>query len=170
MIAIVACDANWGIGCNGCLQQRISSDLRRFRALTLGKVVIYGRNTLDTFPGCQPLPGRINIVLRTREEISCAGCEYVASMEELHQRLRVLKQQGYHESDFIVIGGGAVYEQLLPFCDTVLVTQFEEAIEEEVWFLDLDRSPEWTLESCGQWLEEDGIRFRYLRDGRNEIA
>ncbi len=37
-----------------------------------------------------------------------AGCEYVASMEELHQRLRVLKQQGYHESDFIVIGGGAM--------------------------------------------------------------
>ncbi len=91
-------------------------------------------------------------------------------MEELHQRIRVLKQQGYHESDFIVIGGGAVYEQLLPFCDTVLVTQFEEAFEADVWFLDLDRSPEWTLEACGQWLEEDGIRFRYLRYGRNEIA
>jgi dihydrofolate reductase len=57
MIAIVACDAKWGIGCDGKLQQRVSADLRRFKALTWGKVVIYGRNTLDTFPGGKPLPG-----------------------------------------------------------------------------------------------------------------
>ena len=170
MIAIVACDANWGIGCNGCLQQRISSDLRRFRALTMGKVIIYGRNTLDTFPGGQPLPGRVNLVLRTREEISCVGCDYFSSVEELHQRIRSLKQQGYQDSDFIVIGGGKVYEQLLPFCDTVFVTQFEEAFEADVWFSDLDQSPEWSLATCGQWLEEGGIRFRYLRYERNDIA
>ncbi|NLB27735.1 MAG: dihydrofolate reductase, partial [Clostridiaceae bacterium] len=125
MIAIVACDANWGIGCQGCLQQAVSSDLRRFRALTMGKVVIYGRNTLDTFPGKKPLPGRINLVLRTRDEACAEGCEYFSSIDGLMARVRGLKQEGYHDNDFIVIGGGAVYQQLLPYCDTILVTQFE---------------------------------------------
>ncbi len=170
MKAIVACDAGWGIGCKGCLQQRVGSDLRRFRALTLGKVIIYGRNTLDTFPGGKPLPGRVNLILRTREEGEREGCEFVSSLEELHQRLRWLKHQGYSDNDFIVIGGGKVYEQLLPYCDTVLVTQFEEAYEADVWFPDIDGSPDWFLESCGQWLEEDGVRFRYLTYRRNDIA
>ncbi len=170
MKAIVACDACWGIGCGGCLQRRVSSDLRRFRALTLGKVIIYGRNTLDTFPGGKPLPGRINLVLRTREEEGQEGCEYLPSMEALHQRIRGLKQAGYQDSDFVVIGGGKVYEQLLPYCDTVLVTQFQESYEADVWFPDMDQSPDWFLESCGQWLEEDGIRFRYLTYRRNDIA
>ncbi|NLB50461.1 MAG: dihydrofolate reductase [Clostridiaceae bacterium] len=170
MIAIVACDANWGIGCRGCLQKPVRSDLRRFRALTLGKVVIYGRKTLDTFPGGRPLEGRINLVLRTREEEGCPGCEYFPSVEELMGRVRQLKQEGYHDNDFIVIGGGTVYDQLLPYCDTILLTQFEDMYEADVWFPDIDQSPDWSLDSCGQWLEEDGVRFRYLTYRRNEIA
>ncbi len=170
MIAIVACDANWGIGCQGCLQQAVSSDLRRFRALTMGKVVIYGRNTLDTFPGKKPLPGRINLVLRTRDEACVEGCEYFASIDGLLARVRGLKQEGYHDNDFIVIGGGAVYQQLLPYCDTILVTQFEEMYKADVWFPAIDQSPDWYLDSCGFWLEEEGVRFRYLTYRRNDIA
>ncbi|NLA82108.1 MAG: dihydrofolate reductase [Clostridiaceae bacterium] len=170
MKAIVACDPCWGIGCRGCLQQRVSSDLRRFRALTMGKVIIYGRNTLDTFPDGKPLPGRINLVMRTREEEGEEGCEYFSKMDALHHRIRQLKQEGYQDSDFIVIGGGRVYEQLLPYCDTVLVTQFQDSYEADVWFPDIDQSPDWFLESCGQWLEEDGVRFRYLTYQRNDIA
>lgn len=170
MKAIVACDANWGIGCKGCLQKRVGSDLRRFRAKTLGKVVIYGRKTLDTLPGGKPLPGRINLILRTREEEPLEGCEYFIDLEDLHQRIRSLKKQGYDEDDFVVIGGGSVYEQLLPYCDTVLVTQFEKMYQADVWFPNIDQSPGWFLDSCGKWLEEDGVRFRYLTYRRNDIA
>ncbi|MFA5585463.1 MAG: dihydrofolate reductase [Saccharofermentanales bacterium] len=170
MIAIVACDSAWGIGCNGCLQQPVSSDLRRFRALTLGKVVIYGRKTMDTFPGGRPLPGRTNLVLRTRDEDSSPNCDYFSSLDELLARIRTMKQAGYQDSDFIVIGGGTVYEQLLPYCDTVMVTQFESMYEADVWFPNLDCSPDWFLDTCGHWLEEDGVRFRYLTYRRNDIA
>ncbi|HNZ63691.1 MAG TPA: dihydrofolate reductase [Bacillota bacterium] len=170
MIAIVACDADWGIGCGGHLQHRISSDLRRFRALTRGKVVIYGRQTLDTFPGKKPLPDRINLVLRTRKETGEPGCEYISSLDGLLQRLRALKQEGYHDSDFIVIGGGMVYRQLLPYCDRVLVTRFDDSYDADCWFPDLDSLPEWNLVSCGQWLEENGVRFRYMTYERQGIA
>jgi dihydrofolate reductase len=170
MIAIVACDAKWGIGCDGKLQQRVSADLRRFKALTWGKVVIYGRNTLDTFPGGKPLPGRLNIVLRRRKECNLDHCEYVCSVDELMQRLRLLKRKGYSDDDFVVIGGAMVYRQLLPYCDTVHVTQFAEAYEADCYFPDLDASPEWYLDSYGQWLKEKGVRFRYMVYRRHAIA
>ena len=116
-----------GIGFDGKLQQRVSADLRRFKAMTWGKS-IYGRNTLDTFPGGKPLPGRRNIVLRTRKESSLDHCEYVGSIDELMQRLRLLKREGYDDDDFVVIGGAIVYRQLLPYCDAVHVTQFAEGV------------------------------------------
>ena len=56
MQAIVAVDKNWGIGKNGQLLVRIPADMKMFRQETTGKVIIYGRKTLDTFPMRRPLP------------------------------------------------------------------------------------------------------------------
>ena len=55
MTAIVCVSKNWGIGRDGALLFRISADLKRFKSLTVGKTVILGRKTLDTFPGGRPL-------------------------------------------------------------------------------------------------------------------
>ena len=63
MQAIVCVSENWGIGLDGELLFRISADMKRFRALTIGRAVILGSHTLKTFPGGRPLPGRRNIVL-----------------------------------------------------------------------------------------------------------
>ena len=63
MTAIVCVSQSWGIGRDGALLFRISADHKRFRALTVGKTVILGHKTLDTFPGGKPLKDRRNIVL-----------------------------------------------------------------------------------------------------------
>lgn len=63
MKAIVAVDNNYGIGNDGELLEWIPTDLKRFKELTLNKVIIYGRKTLYTFPNKQPLKNRINIIL-----------------------------------------------------------------------------------------------------------
>ena len=55
MTAIVCVSQSWGIGRDGALLFRISADHKRFRALTVGKTVILGHKTLDTFPGGKPL-------------------------------------------------------------------------------------------------------------------
>ena len=55
MTAIVCVSQNWGIGRDGALLFRISADHKRFRTLTVGKTVILGHKTLDTFPGRTPL-------------------------------------------------------------------------------------------------------------------
>lgn len=63
MIAIAAVDENFGIGYKGDLLVRIPEDMKRFRKLTAGNVVVYGRNTLAGFPNGKPLKGRVNIIL-----------------------------------------------------------------------------------------------------------
>jgi len=67
--AIVCVDKSWGIGNNGNLLFHIKEDMKFFREKTKGHVIIYGRKTLESFPGKKPLPGRTNIVL-TRNVIS----------------------------------------------------------------------------------------------------
>ena len=65
MNLIAAVDQNWAIGHQNRLLVRISADLKRFKALTMGHPVILGRKTLETFPGGRPLPGRENYILST---------------------------------------------------------------------------------------------------------
>ena len=63
MNLIAAVDKNWAIGINNQLLVRIPDDMKRFRRMTIGKVVVLGRKTLETFPGGRPLKDRNNIVL-----------------------------------------------------------------------------------------------------------
>ena len=63
MIYIAAVDSHWAIGRNGQLLVTIPQDQKRFRDMTLGKVIVMGRKTLDTLPGGQPLYGRRNVIL-----------------------------------------------------------------------------------------------------------
>ena len=63
MNLIAAVDKNWGIGLNNALLVRIPDDMKRFRQITTGNVVVMGRKTLESFPGGQPLKNRTNIVI-----------------------------------------------------------------------------------------------------------
>ena len=75
MDAIVAVDARWGIGRDGGLLFRISADLRRFKALTMGHTVVMGRRTLQSLPGGRGLPGRRNLVLSRQGDLAPEGAE-----------------------------------------------------------------------------------------------
>ena len=80
MTAIVCVSRSWGIGRDGALLFRISADHKRFRALTVGKTVILGHKTLDTFPGGKPLKDRRNIVLSHRD-LDVPGAEIAHSFD-----------------------------------------------------------------------------------------
>ena len=83
MNMIVAVDENWAIGCRGNLLVRIPADHKMFRQETLGKVVVLGRKTMDTFPGGLPLAGRTNIVLSANPDYRVKDAVVVHSVEEL---------------------------------------------------------------------------------------
>ena len=88
MNIIVAVDENWAIGCRGDLLVRIPADHKMFRNETLGKVVVLGRKTMDTFPGGLPLQGRTNIVLTRNPEYQVKDAVAVHSVEELLEEVK----------------------------------------------------------------------------------
>lgn len=169
MKAIVNVDQNWGIGKKGNLLVHIPEDMKYFRAQTKGKVVIYGRKTLETFPGCKPLPYRLNIILTRNPEYQVTDATVVHSVEELLNTLEGLKGE-YTEDDFMVIGGDSTYRLLLEYCDTALVTRTEIQCDADAWFPNLDEDPDWERTEIGELKEHEGIRFHFDKYERKTKA
>lgn len=160
MKAIVAVDKNWAIGKDGKLLVHISPDMKRFRELTKGKVVIYGRKTLETFPGAKPLPYRKNIILSRNADYHVDDAITVHSTDELEETIQGLSGE-YDKDDMIVIGGESIYRLLLPLCDTVLLTRVERTYDADAWFPNLDDDPEWECRSKGELQEYEGVPFHF---------
>lgn len=156
MNLIVAVDNNWNIGNKGQLLCKNSIDMKFFRKTTLNKVVIMGRKTLESFKDSKPLPERINIVL-THERKNINGCIVVTSIDELLNRI-----EDYSSEIVFVIGGGQIYKELLPYCDTAYVTKMENVFEADTSFPDLDKSTEWKLVESSDIQQFEDIKFRFL--------
>ena len=140
MNAIVAADKNWGIGYKNKLLISITSDMKFFRQTTMNHVVVMGRKTLESFPNGLPLAKRTNIVLTRDQDYKVKGAILVHSEEELLEELKK-----YEEDDIFVIGGGSVYEMMLPYCNTVYVTKIDFAYQADTYFPNLDEMPEWEM-------------------------
>lgn len=140
MNLIVAVDQNWAIGKGNKLLVSIPNDMKFFRETTMGKVVVMGRKTLESFPGGKPLVNRKNIVLTTDTTYSVEGATIVHSKEEV---LKELEQ--YEQEDIFVIGGESVYRQFLSSCDTAYITKIDHEYDADTFFPDLDAMEEWNL-------------------------
>ena len=151
MELIVAVYDDWGIGKDGTQQIALAADRKFFRETTRGAMVIAGRRTIADFPGQKPLPGRVNVVLtRTKQEIP--GFTVATSPEEAVELAKTAQRA-------MVIGGGSIYRQMLPLCDTAYITKVHCTPESDTFFPNLDADPEWELESVLQSGEEDGIAY-----------
>ena len=112
---VVARAANGVIGRDGGLPWRISADLKRFKQLTMGSVMVMGRRTFDSLPGL--LPGRRHIVLTRDRNWSAPGAEVAHSVEE------ALEMAG--DEPVSVIGGAEIFELFLPYADRLELTEVE---------------------------------------------
>lgn len=151
MEAIVAVYDDWGIGRDGTQPIALTADRKFFRRTTAGAMVIAGRRTIGDFPGQKPLPGRVNVALtRSGREIpgfqTCADIAQVLALAAQAQRA-------------MVIGGGSVYRQLLPYCDQIYVTKVHTNPESDTFFPDLDQSEDWILTEILESGEENGIPY-----------
>ncbi len=151
MELIVAVYDDWGIGANGTQPVALSADRKFFRETTRGAMVIVGRRTVEDFPGQKPLPGRVNVVL-SRNAAQMPGFEICRSPEEAF----ALAQSA---SRAMVIGGGSVYRQMLPYCDTAYVTKVHTTVRSDTFFPNLDEDDDWLLAQVLESGEEDGISY-----------
>jgi dihydrofolate reductase len=162
MNLIVAVDKNWAIGRNNDLLVRIPADQKYFREKTIGKVVVMGRKTLESFPKGAPLKDRTNIVL-TQNENYQADATVVHDIPAL---LEVLKD--YDTNDVFVIGGESIYRQLLSLCDTAYITKVDFAYDADTYFPNLDEMPEWHLADEGEEQTYFDLEYYFCRYERQQ--
>jgi dihydrofolate reductase len=130
---IVARAKNGVIGRDGGLPWRISADLKRFKRLTMGSVMVMGRRTFDSLPGL--LPGRRHIVLTQNRDWSAAGAEVAHSLDE------ALELAG--DEPVSVIGGAEIFELFLPFADRLELTEVDGDIEGDTLMADPRSDGSW---------------------------
>ena len=131
---IVAASENGVIGRDGELPWRQSDDLRRFKAVTMGKPIVMGRKTWESIG--RPLPGRQNIVVSRQPGLDIEGADVVASASTA--------VDAAHDADEImVIGGSEIYALFMPLASRVYLTRVHAHVEGDARFPPLD--DEWRL-------------------------
>jgi dihydrofolate reductase len=129
---VVAVSRNGVIGKAGGLPWHISSDLKLFKATTLGKPIIMGRKTWESLPR-KPLPGRINIVITRQAGFVAEGAIVVKNVAGA-----IAAASGAEE--IAVIGGGEIYHMFLPQAGRVYFTEVDLEVEGDTYFPKLSSS------------------------------
>ena len=151
MDLIVAVYDDWGIGKDGTQPIALSTDRKFFREMTRGAMVIAGRRTIADFPGQKPLPGRVNVAI-TRANTEIPGFTVVHSPEEAADLAKTAEKA-------MVIGGGSIYRQMLPYCDRAIITKVHVTPESDTYFPNLDEAPDWELSEILQSGTENEISY-----------
>ena len=121
---IAAVDQNLALGSSGNLLFKIPEDLKLFKRLTTGHIVLMGRKTFESL-GCKPLPDRVNIVISTTKKYD----DGVITFERLTAAVEYSKHS-FPDKDLYVVGGGRVYEESLKYADEVILTRYDRAYED----------------------------------------
>nr|CAD6412202.1 dihydrofolate reductase [Rhizobium sp. Q54] len=134
---VVAVARNGVIGRDGDMPWKLSTDLKRFKALTMGKPIIVGRKTLESFGG-KPLPGRPHVIITRNRDFSVEGAVTAASVVEgLAAAQRIAAETG--AAEVCVIGGGEIYRQIMDAVDILYVTHVETSVPDgDTFFPDID--------------------------------
>jgi dihydrofolate reductase len=140
MNLIAAVDNKWGIGYKNKLLISIPDDMKCFKEITMGKVCVMGRKTLESLPGGRPLSGRVNIVLTADSTYKKNDVIVVNSVEAALEKLK-----DYDTKDVFIIGGESIYEQFMPYVDTAYITYIDYAYQSDKHLPNLDKLSQWKL-------------------------
>jgi len=162
MNVIVAVDRKWGIGYDNKLLFDIPEDMKFFKDMTDGKIVVMGYNTLLSLPGGKPLKNRTNIVICDNKDFKQDGATLCYSIEEALDKLRE-----YDPNDVFVMGGQGIYEQLLGYCKTAYITKVESVEKADRHFPNIDDLDNWELISQSGQKEYNGLKYTFCKFRNN---
>lgn len=131
---VVAIAEDGVIGREGGLPWRLSTDMKRFKALTTGHPIVMGRKTWESFPKPGPLPGRTNIVVTRDRGWRAEGAQVAHSLEAALE----IAAAAPGGEDICVIGGGEVYGQAIGRADRLAVTHVEARVGGDTRFPAID--------------------------------
>jgi len=131
---IVAMAEDRVIGIKNSLPWKLPSDMKWFRQHTLGKPIIMGRKTFESFGG-RTLPDRTNIVITRDKQYQADGIEVAHTIEQAIEIAKKAKRQPADKQDeAMIIGGASFYEQMLDKVDRMYITHVAAKIEGDAWF------------------------------------
>jgi len=143
---IAALDHHRLIGCNNRLPWRLPADMQYFRRTTMGKPILMGRKTFESF-GAKPLPGRNNIVLTQNPDYRSVDVTIVGDIQQA-----LMIAQGADE--MMVIGGAAIYQQMLPLAQRLYLTYVDGEFVGDTWFPEFDRDQWREVSREDHWPDE----------------
>jgi dihydrofolate reductase len=148
---IVAMAQNRVIGLNQNLPWNIPTDLKRFKKITSGHVVIMGRKSFDAIG--KPLPNRENVVITRQKNLQISGARVVPSLDE------ALNPYRSTEKEIFILGGGQIFSEALPIADRIYLTLIEKDYEGDAYFPEAD----WTIfEKTFEESHSDPVPFKFI--------
>jgi dihydrofolate reductase len=155
IVLVLAMSDDGVIGDRGGLPWRIPDDMKRFKRLTLGKPIIMGRKTWDSFPK-KPLPGRTNIAVTRDRSWRAEGAVVVHSFDEA-----LAKARGENPSEIAVVGGAEIYKAALPLADRVELTEVHITVAGDTRLSAFDKKA-WRETAREEHTTADGLNFSYV--------
>ena len=155
VVLVLAMSDNGVIGDRGGLPWRIPADMKRFKRLTLGKPIIMGRKTWDSFPK-KPLPGRTNIVVTHDTSWRAEGAVAVHSFDAALTMAR-----NENPSEIAVVGGAEIYRAALPLADRVELTQVHITVEGDTRLPPFDKNT-WRETAREDHTTTENLHFSYV--------
>ncbi len=146
---IVAMDDNGVIGAGGTLPWHLSSDLKHFKSITMGKPIIMGRKTYESIG--RPLPGRENIIVTHNRDFQAQACTVLHSLDAVYAHCG-------DSNEIIVMGGADLYKQTFDKASRIYMTEVHTDVDGDVIFPLFDRK---------QWKEIEREDFK--ADEKNEF-
>ncbi|MEN9363793.1 MAG: Dihydrofolate reductase [Bacteroidota bacterium] len=150
---LVACDENRVIGKDNQLIWHLPADLKRFKSLTTGHVILMGRKTYESIG--KPLPNRTTIVITRQVDFQAEGTITAHSVEEA-----ILKAKSLTREDIFIVGGAEIYSLSLALADQLLVTQLHDIFEGDAFFPEISADT-WEIVDRERGLTDEKNPFQY---------
>ncbi len=150
IVLVLAVAENGVIGKDGAIPWRISDDMKRFKALTMGHTVVMGRKTWDSLPK-KPLPGRVNVVVTRQTDWQADGARVASSLGQATSGT---------SGTVMIIGGAEIYDRALPMASRIELTEVHRAFDGDARFV-FDRTG-WHEITREDRVTPEGLRYSYV--------
>lgn len=158
---LVAATENNAIGKGGQLLWHLPNDLKYFKNLTWGMVVIMGRKTFESVN--RPLPGRLNIVVTNNKEWARDGVVTMATIDEA-----IAYAGKEHFKEIFIIGGGEIYRQTMEIADRIYMTRVHTSLEGDTFYPEIDETV-FQLDSSKRFEQDEKHAWPYTFEVWNKI-
>lgn len=156
MILVMAVDAKWAIGYKGDMLTRIPADLKHFKEMTMGGVLVMGRKTFDATGA---LPGRETIIVsRSLKEME--GAHIAHSLDDLREMI----EEKFSDKNIFLVGGASLIDQLIDEVDEAEITFIKKDFEPyDTVMRNLDKDEAFELVQTSEEHAYQDMKFEYRR-------